>query len=92
MEVSFEQCGSLLIPIIMSNLTSEMLLRIARESKGDVWKIKELMEIARSKVKAKEMSESTKVSKDRAGDEQKLKTKFPTQHTLANNEGANKIQ
>lgn len=44
----------------MSNLTSEMRLRIARESKGDVWKIKELMEIAWSKVEAKEMSESTK--------------------------------
>ena len=38
--VSSEQYGSMLIPIIMSKLPSDICLEIARKSKGDVWKIR----------------------------------------------------
>ena len=37
--VNTDQHGSLLIPVIMSNLPSDLKLRIARQATDDVWKI-----------------------------------------------------
>jgi hypothetical protein len=42
--VSSEQYGRMLIPIIMSKLPSDICLEIARKSKGDVWKIDDLLD------------------------------------------------
>ena len=50
LEVIADQYRSLLIPIIMSKLPSEVRLRIARESKGEVWKVKDLMKVLLTEV------------------------------------------
>ena len=55
--VDSEQYGSLLIPIVMAKLPSELRLRIARVAKGSVWKIDELLDVIRQEVEAKEISE-----------------------------------
>ena len=58
--VSADQYGSLLIPIIMSKLPSEIRLQIARKATGDVWKIDELLKTIKFEVEAREMSEATR--------------------------------
>jgi hypothetical protein len=55
--VSSEQYGSMLIPIIMSKLPTEIRLEIARKSTGDVWKIEELLDTIKTEIEAREVSE-----------------------------------
>ena len=43
--VTSDQYGSLLIPIIMSKLLSEVRLQIARNSKDSVWKMDEFSNV-----------------------------------------------
>ena len=43
--VTSDQYGSLLIPVIMSKLPSEIRLQIARNSKDSVWKMEELLNV-----------------------------------------------
>ena len=45
--VDSAQYGSLLIPIVMAKVPSELRLRIARVTKESVWKIDELLEVIR---------------------------------------------
>ena len=45
MGITATQYGSLLIPIIMTKLIPELCLRIARESRNEVWVIGELMDL-----------------------------------------------
>ena len=56
------QYGSLLIPIIMSKLPGEIRLRVARETKDDVWSLDDLMDVIRVEVEAREASEGVKMS------------------------------
>ncbi|XP_046861889.1 uncharacterized protein LOC124455243 [Xenia sp. Carnegie-2017] len=58
--VSANQYGSLLIPIIMSKLPSEIRLQVARKATGDVWQIEELLKTIKFEVEAREMSESSR--------------------------------
>ena len=60
--VDSEQYGSLLIPIVMAKLPSELRLRIARVAKGSVWKIDELLDVIRQEVEAKEISERVRAT------------------------------
>jgi len=60
--ISSEQYGSLLIPVVMSKIPSDIRLRIARETKSEVWKIDELLEVIKVEVEAREASEGTKVN------------------------------
>ena len=59
--VGADQYGSFLIPVIMSKLPVDVRLHIARVSTKDVWEIKELLEVIRREVDAREMSETMKV-------------------------------
>ena len=68
--IGSEQYGSLLIPIIMSKLTGDIRLRIARESKDDVWNLDELMEVIRTEVEAREASEVVKVNSVKSSQQQ----------------------
>ena len=43
LEINLEQYGSLLIPVIMTKISSELRLRIARQSGSEVWKLDDLM-------------------------------------------------
>ena len=56
-----EQSGSLLIPIVMSKLPSEIRLRIVQESQEDVRNIKDLIKVVQTEVEAREASENTKL-------------------------------
>ena len=47
MGIHSEQYGSLLIPVIMCKLPIEVRLQIARNTKKDVWVIKDLLELIR---------------------------------------------
>ncbi|XP_046857875.1 uncharacterized protein LOC124451297 [Xenia sp. Carnegie-2017] len=55
--VSSEQYGSMLIPIIVTKLPSDIRLQIAQKSSGDVWKIDELLDTIKTEIKAWEISE-----------------------------------
>ena len=50
--IQSDQYGSLLIPVIMSKLPSDVRLQIARRTEKDVWVIKDLLEIIRREVEA----------------------------------------
>ena len=60
--VSSEQYGSMLIPIIMTKLPSEIRLQIARKSSGDVWKIDELLDTIKTEIEAREVSDGVQSS------------------------------
>lgn len=60
MGINSKQYRSLLIPMIMSKLLSEMRLRVARETTDEVWKIDELMDVIKKEVEARQASEGTK--------------------------------
>ena len=63
--VDSAQYGSLLIPIVMAKVPSELRLRIARVTKESVWKIDDLLEVIRQEVEAREVSERVKASDQR---------------------------
>ena len=56
--ISSEQYGSMLIPIIMSKLPSEIRLEIARNATTEIWKIDDLLNMVRMEIEAWEVSES----------------------------------
>ena len=60
--IESEQYGSLLITVIMTKVFNETRLRIARESKSDIRKLDELMNVIRDEVEACETSEGSKVN------------------------------
>ena len=60
MGINSDRYGSLLIPMIMSKLPSEIRLRVARESTDELWKIDELMDVVKKEVEAREASEGSK--------------------------------
>lgn len=60
--VSSDQYGSLLVPIIMSKLPSDVRLQIARKNTNEIWKIDDLLEAIKFEIDARESSEGTKTS------------------------------
>ena len=61
--VSAEQYGSLLIPIVMSKLPDDVRLQIARNTKEEIWKIKDLPETIKIEMRAREASEGNRTTK-----------------------------
>lgn len=62
----------------MSKMSNEMRLRIAREAKGEVWKIDELLCVIKLEVEAREASDGTRVTKDKLFDERKSRVGPPS--------------
>lgn len=62
--VNSSQYGSLLIPIIMSNLPAEIRIQIARNTAAEVWKITDLLEVIRKELEARELSENVRTETD----------------------------
>ena len=60
--VSSKEYGSLLIPVIMSKLPTEIRIQIARNSTTDVWNIEDLMKIIKTELEAREAGESVKAN------------------------------
>ena len=63
--ITNESYGQLLIPIIMSNMRSDMRLQISRSTKKEVWDINELLELIRNEIEAREISEHVNVSTEK---------------------------
>ena len=66
LRVAPDQYVSLLIPIIMTKLPSDVRLRIARQSEEEVWKIEDLLEVIKLEVEARESSEGNRVNPQRS--------------------------
>jgi len=62
MGVSSQECGSLLIPIIMLKLPSDVQLQISCKSSNEVWKINELLNTIKSEIDAPKASKGAKPS------------------------------
>ena len=60
--VSSNQYGSLLIPVIMSQLPHEIRVQVARNTAREVWDMSELLEVIRQEVEALEISEGVKTN------------------------------
>ena len=54
--VSSEKYGSLLTPVIMSRMLSEISLQVARRPSEEVWNITEIMEVIEKEIEAREIS------------------------------------
>ena len=66
--ISASQNGSFLIPVIMSKLSSEVRLQVARVSARDVWDIQNLLRIIKSEVEAREISKTIKANDSKPPD------------------------
>ena len=62
LEVTSQQYGSLLIPVIMAKLPAEIRVQIARNTTGEVWEIADMLKIIFKEVEGREISESIKVN------------------------------
>ena len=60
LDIAADQYGSLLIPVIMSKLPSEIRLLVARKATNDVWQIDDLLKTIKSEIEAREMSETAR--------------------------------
>lgn len=94
--VSAKQYGSLLIPIIMSKLPSNIRIEVARKTSNEVWDMEELLKIIQTEIEARELSDNvlttdTKRSTYTQGTPPPHKTTFPhrqpTTGTFVSNEG-----
>ena len=63
--VNQDQYGSLLIPVIMAKLPSNIRLQIAWITKRDFWHMDELLRVVKEEVKARELSEGIKVGESK---------------------------
>ena len=59
--ITSEQHGSLLIPVIVTKLPSDIRLRVARETGKKAWKIATILTILREEVEAREASEDSTI-------------------------------
>ena len=57
LDVSSEQYGSMLIPIITTKLPNEIHLQVARKSSVKVWKIDEFLNTIKTEIEMREISE-----------------------------------
>ena len=54
--MSSEKYGSLLIPVIISRMPSEISLQVARKTSEEVWNITAIMEVIEKEIEAQEIS------------------------------------
>ena len=85
--VSSEQYGSLLIPIIMSKLPSDIRLLIARKATKEAWTIDDLLTTIKLEIEAREISESTKSSGNNQQGNNTKNNNTSTAATLVANNG-----
>ena len=71
--MSSKKYESLLIPVIVSRMSAEIALQIARKTSQDVWKIDEVMNVILAEIEAREVSEKARIS-EKGND--KLRSKF----------------
>ena len=54
--ISSEKYGSLLIPVILSRMPSEIALQVARKTSEDIWSIDDIMSMIQREIEAREVS------------------------------------
>ena len=54
----------MLIPVVMSKLPTEIRVQIARLMSSEVWSIREMLELIRKVVEAREANENLKVNNE----------------------------
>ena len=79
LQIHSDQYGSLLIPVIMSKLPNDVRLHIARKTEKDVWVMKDLLEVIRKEVEARELSEQVKANSET---KKRLQPKLPATSSL----------
>ena len=57
LEVQLWNYGSLLIMIIMKRMPKDVTLQVSREAKSDIWSMKDILEIIRKEIEARETCE-----------------------------------
>ena len=77
-----EWYGSLLIPVIMAKLPTNICLQIARLMKRDVWHMDELLKVIKEEVEVKELSESMKTCESRVPENIQKRTSMPIASAL----------
>ena len=80
--VGQEQYESLLIPVIMAKLPSNIRLQIARITKRDVWHMDELLRVVKEEVEARDLSDSMKICESRGPDNPPRRLILPTASAL----------
>ena len=86
MGVASKDYGSLLIPVIMTKLPSDLRLRIARETQQEVWNIDDLITVIKVEVEARETSEGVKLGTSRPIGQSPYRnpsSTYPTQSTAS---------
>ena len=81
------QYGSVLVPVIMEKLPQDVRLQIARVTTRDVWDIEELMQVIKSEVEAREMTEGIKINETRKLDNLSRKSAMPTTSSFLTKDG-----
>ena len=66
--VTPEQYGSLLIPVIMSKLPSDVRLQVARVTTKEVWEVQELLTVIKGEVEAREIRDTIKINERKGND------------------------
>ena len=82
LEVTSEQYGSLLIPVIMSKLPSEAHLRIAQETGREAWRIGPLLGIIKTEVEAWKVSKGATMNVNRPTGSLPRNSNLPTTSSL----------
>ena len=77
-----DQYGSFLIPVVMSKLPAEVRLQVARMTAKDVWKVEELLDIIKSEVEAREISETIRITDLKSSDTSTPRRPPPLQQLL----------
>ena len=72
--IESKQYGPLLILVIMTKVSNDIRLRIARETKSDIWKLDELMNVIREEVEAREASEGGKLKSSGTSGQNRVST------------------
>ena len=88
--VSAAQYGSLLIPVIMAKLPSQMRIEIARKTSEEVWNIDDILKILKKDVEAREVGESVKASSNKNSQQQNGTRTTPTASTFVTKQNESK--
>ena len=85
--VGSDQYGSFMIPIIMAKLPPAVRLQVARVTTRDVWNMDELLEVIKSEVEARELSEGIRVGEMKKPESVNRRPPIPTASALVTREG-----
>ncbi len=92
--ITSEKFGSLLIPVIMSRMSPEIALQVARKSSEDLWEIREILKIIWREIEAREMSQriTAESRRDKHAKQRAASPTATTQSFVSNSRSRNKLE